>query len=84
MNAKYGNSFSIIEKLFIQSIINFDNLQERMELISSFLLTNEKRGALNVVAFDRSPFNYSRRDFQTNQCRPHPVRGVEVLGEPCF
>jgi hypothetical protein len=71
--SKYDNYFLIIEKLLKQSIVYFvlfDNLQERMELISSFILTNEKRGDLKVVAFDRSPFNYSRRDFQTNQCSP--------------
>ncbi len=30
------------------------------------------------------PLTYSRWDFQTNQCRPHSVRGLEVLSEPCF
>ncbi len=28
--------------------------------------------------------SYSRWDFQTNQCRPHPLRGIKLLSEPCF
>jgi hypothetical protein len=30
------------------------------------------------------PLSYSRWDFQTNQCRPHPARGLKLLREPCF
>ena len=30
------------------------------------------------------PISYSRLDFQTNQCGPHPVGGVELLSEACF
>jgi hypothetical protein len=26
----------------------------------------------------------SRGNFQTNWCRPHPVRGIKLLREPCF
>ncbi len=26
--------------------------------------------------------SYSRCDFQTNQCKPHPVRGIKQLSEP--
>ncbi len=28
--------------------------------------------------------SYSRWDFQTNRCRPHPVRGLELHSETCF
>ncbi len=28
--------------------------------------------------------SYSRCDFQTNRCKPHPVRGIKQLSEPCF
>ncbi len=28
--------------------------------------------------------NYSRWDFQTNRCTPHPVRSLKLLSEPCF
>ncbi len=30
------------------------------------------------------PLIYYRWDFQTNQCRPHPARGLKLLREPCF
>ena len=54
--------------------------------VSWKVLSNEKRGDLKVVAFDRPPFKLfnSRWDFQTNQCRPHPVRGLELLRKPCL
>jgi hypothetical protein len=26
----------------------------------------------------------NRGNFQTNWCRPHPVRGIKLLREPCF
>ncbi len=28
--------------------------------------------------------SYSRCDFQTNRCKPHPVRGIKQLSEPYF
>jgi hypothetical protein len=28
--------------------------------------------------------SYSRCDFQTNRCKPHPVRGIKQLSEPDF
>jgi hypothetical protein len=30
------------------------------------------------------PSRYSRCYFQTNRCRPHPVRGLKLPSEPCF
>ncbi len=48
------------------------------------VLTNDKRGCLKVVAFDISPFKLFTLKFKTNQCRPHPVRGLKLLCEPCF
>ncbi len=30
------------------------------------------------------PSRYSRCNFQTNRCRPHPVRGLKLPSEPCF
>jgi hypothetical protein len=30
------------------------------------------------------PLSYSRGNFQKNLCRPHPVRGIKPLSEPCF
>ncbi len=47
-------------------------------LLSLKVLTNEKRGGLNVVAFDRFPC-YLRWDFQTS-----PLKGLELLSEACF
>jgi hypothetical protein len=47
------------------------------------VLTNEKRGGLSVVSFDRSRFKLFLRIFSTNWCRPHPVRGIKLLCEPC-
>ncbi len=29
-------------------------------------------------------FSCSRGNFHTNCCRPHPVRGIKLLREPCF
>ncbi len=52
------------------------------ELLEIKVLTNEKRGGLKVISFDRSP--YSRKNFQKNLRRPHPVRGLELLREPCL
>jgi hypothetical protein len=46
------------------------------------VLTNEKIGGLAVVSFDRS--GYSLCDFQTNRCKPHPLRGIKQLSEPYF
>jgi hypothetical protein len=43
------------------------------------VLTNEKRGGLTMVSFDRS-----RGNFHTNWCRPHPGRSIKLLREPCF
>jgi hypothetical protein len=48
------------------------------------VLTNEKRGGLKVVAFDKSPFKLFTLRFSPNLCRPHPVRGLKLLSEPCF
>ncbi len=28
--------------------------------------------------------SYSRYYFQTNHCKPHPVRGIKLLSKPCF
>lgn len=39
------------------------------------ILTNEKRAGLSLVLFDWSRLKLSR---------PHPVRGLKVLSEPCF
>ncbi len=44
------------------------------------VLTNDKRGELTVVLFDRSLFKlFHARDFQTNRCRPHPLGGLKLL-----
>jgi hypothetical protein len=48
------------------------------------VLTNEKRGGLSVVSFDRSPFKLFSLKFSNNWCRPQPVRGLKLLREPCF
>ncbi len=52
--------------------------------ISLKVLTNEKRGELKVGAFDSSPFKIFSLRFQTDQCRPHPVKGIKLLRETCF
>ncbi len=33
---------------------------------------------------DTVPLSCSRWNFQTNWCRPHPVRGLKLLSEPSF
>ncbi len=50
------------------------------------VLHNEKRGGLRVVSFDIGlALSYSRCDFQTtNRCKPRPVRGLKLFGQPCF
>ncbi len=48
------------------------------------VLANEKRGGLKVVTFSRFPFKLFTLRFQINQYRPHLVRGIELLSEPCF
>ncbi len=48
------------------------------------VLTNEKRGGLTNYHSIGLPFSHSRWDCQTNRCRPHPVRGLKLLSEPCF
>ncbi len=48
------------------------------------VITNEKRGGFSVVSFDRSPFQLFSLKFSTNWCRPHPVRGIKLIREPCF
>jgi hypothetical protein len=48
------------------------------------VLTNEKRGGLRVILFDRSPFKLFLRKFLKNLCRHHPVSGIKPLSEPCF
>jgi hypothetical protein len=49
------------------------------------VLNNEKRGGLRVVSFYIGlALSYSRCDFKTNQCKPRPVRGIKLFGQPCF
>ncbi len=45
------------------------------------VMTNEKRGGLKVVAFDRSSFKLFSLRSQPNLCMPHPVRGLKLLSE---
>jgi hypothetical protein len=65
----------------------YDHLQNQLivflkTLLVLKVLTNEKRGGLKVVSFDA--LSCARRNFQTNWCRPHPVRGLKLLREPCL
>ncbi len=49
--------------------------------LSLKVLTNEKRGGLRVVSFDRSPFKLLSLKFSNksaNRCRPHPARGLKL------
>ena len=48
------------------------------------VFTNEKRGGLRVISFNRPPFKLLSRNFQKNLCRPHPVRGIKPLSEHLF
>jgi hypothetical protein len=48
------------------------------------VLTNEKRGRLAVVSFDRSRFKLFSRKFSNKFVLPRPVRGLKLLREPCF
>jgi hypothetical protein len=50
------------------------------------VFTNEKRGGLRVISFDRPPFKLLSRKFskESVQCRPHPVRGIKPLNEHLF
>ncbi len=43
-----------------------------------------KEGGWQWYNFIGLAFSYSRCDFQTNRCRPHPVRGIKLFSEPCF
>ncbi len=43
------------------------------------VLTNEKRGLLTEVAFDRSPFKLFSLWFHTNRCKLHPVTPQRTL-----
>jgi hypothetical protein len=62
-----------------------NDVQDRWYRNSDLMvLTNEKRGRLKVVLFDRSRFNLSRCDFQTNRHRHHPVRGHKLTSKPFF
>jgi hypothetical protein len=46
------------------------------------VLNNEKKGGLEVVAFDRSPFKpFHAEIFKQIGTDPHPLRG---FSEPCF
>jgi hypothetical protein len=46
--------------------------------------TNEKRGGLKVVVFDRPPFKLLSRKFSKESVPPHPVRGIKPLSEHLF
>jgi hypothetical protein len=48
------------------------------------VLTNEKRGGLNLESFDWSRCKLFRAEIQKNLCRTYPVRGLKLLIEPCF
>ncbi len=79
----------IWKDFFCLRILPFQVIPDRdltLELGQSFskVLTNEKRGGLIVVAFDRSPFKQFTLRFASNRCRPHPVRGLKLLSEPYF
>ncbi len=43
------------------------------------VLTNEKRGGVTLVSFDRSPFKLFSLKFLNKS-----VRGLKLLSEPCF
>ncbi len=53
-------------------------------LLCLMVLTNDKRGGLRVILFDRPPFDCYRGNFQKILCRPHPVRGIKPLSEHLF
>jgi hypothetical protein len=40
------------------------------------------RGLLKVLTNEKA-LSSSCCDFQTNRCKPHPVRGIKQLSEPC-
>ena len=48
------------------------------------VLTNEKRGGLKVVEFDRSPFKLFTLKFSNKLVQAYPVKGLKLLREPCF
>ncbi len=48
------------------------------------VLTNEKRGGLKVVAFDRSDFKLFTLRFSNKSFKPHPLRGLKQHSETCF
>jgi hypothetical protein len=49
----------------------------------SKVLTNEKRGGSKMVSFERPPLNLFTLRFSRKWFRPHPVRGLKLLSEPC-
>jgi hypothetical protein len=48
------------------------------------VLTNEKRGGLKVVVFDRSLFKLFTLRFSNKSVQAHPLRGLKQLSEPYF
>ncbi len=48
------------------------------------VLANEKEAGWQWYHSIGLALSCSRRNFQTNWCRPHPVRGLKLLREPCF
>jgi hypothetical protein len=48
------------------------------------VLTNEKRGVLREISFNRSPFKLFLRKFSKESVQAHPLRGLELLREPCL
>ncbi len=48
------------------------------------VLTNEKRGGLKMVSFDRSPFKLISLRFSYKSVQaPQSVGGLKLLSEPC-
>ncbi len=48
------------------------------------VLTNEKRGGLSVVSFDRSPFKLFSLEFSNKLVQAPSCERPKLLHEPCF
>ncbi len=63
-----------LECRYIDNVRNLNNDTVEMRMMIAYILTNEKRGGLKVVAFDKSPFmlfklRFSNKLVQAPSCK---------------
>jgi hypothetical protein len=84
---KYSQTCSVLEDLTSES--NTWRLMGKVNVIRGNIaclkvLTNEKRGGLKVVSFNRPPFKLFTLRFSNKSVQAHPATGLTLLREPCF